>query len=71
LRDNAPECKGIHPGSWLQVRLKAYRQPGCPTASQATPIFCGDSTVVSIPNGRQDNRVALPLTCSPSCSGSQ
>jgi hypothetical protein len=67
LRQNAPQCSGVRPGSSLVVRLTAWTQAACPDAP-AVRLFCSESQPVPLPDGREDAVVVAVMTCDLLCS---
>jgi hypothetical protein len=67
LRQAAPECAGVRPGSSLVVRLTAWNAGACPEAP-APRLFCSESQPVALPDGRSDAVAVAVLTCSLGCT---
>jgi hypothetical protein len=65
LRQRAPSCAGVHPGTLLGVRVTGWSAAACPTAA---PAFCVDGPTVIVPDGSRDGTVALQLACHAQCA---
>jgi hypothetical protein len=66
LRQQAPSCAGVHPGTLLGVRLSAWSVPDCPSTTSVG--FCVEGPTVLVPDGTSDGAVSLALTCHPQCA---
>ena len=66
LREHAPSCGGVHPGTTLGVRVTGWASGGCPMSVAAG--FCADGPTVLVPDGTSNGSVTLNLTCKAQCS---
>lgn len=65
LRANAPACAGVRPEATVLVRVTAWAEAACPSAK--TPLLCAASMAITVPDGRSDAQVAMPLACPVMC----
>lgn len=67
LHANAPVCPSLPPGSFLQIQLVAWQSADC----QNNSLSCGESAPQQLPDGRQDARLTIPLSCAGGCNVNQ